>query len=336
MPNVYAERVQETSTTTGTGTYDLAGATTSYQGFVAGAGDGVSVTYVADDGTDWEVGTGTVTDAAPDTLSRDTIIDSSNAGSAVNWGAGTRTISLTWTAFDISGLHLGKDSYLTTTQPVGVSAAPFILYQFDGSASSLTDRSANTNDLTLSSGSEIYSHDGIRGGIKLSGSQALTAAGDASYRITGALTLELLISLYDANALQTAIICFASGETEATNSLYHLQFQTTMACDVMWEFGAGSNVVVSGEDNVFSPHNKTLLTVTRSSDGSTCKSYLNGALVQTDTGLTAPTGGTSGALAVGAINSSTEQCKGIFYCVRGTGEEFTAAQVLASYEGLKK
>jgi hypothetical protein len=45
MSVVYADRVKETSTTTGTGTLDLAGAETGFQGFVAGAGDGARVAY---------------------------------------------------------------------------------------------------------------------------------------------------------------------------------------------------------------------------------------------------------------------------------------------------
>lgn len=95
MALVYADRVQETSTTTGTGTYSLAGAATGYQTFVAGIGDTNICYYCATDGTNWEVGIGTVTDAATDTLSRTTIVASSNADAAVNWGAGTRTIFCT-------------------------------------------------------------------------------------------------------------------------------------------------------------------------------------------------------------------------------------------------
>lgn len=88
-----ASFVQETSTTTGTGTYDLAGAVAGFQGFVAGNGDGEVVRYSVTDGTDWEVCEGTITDAATDTLSRDTVLESSNSGAAVDWGAGTKTIS---------------------------------------------------------------------------------------------------------------------------------------------------------------------------------------------------------------------------------------------------
>lgn len=87
-----ADRVKETSTTTGTGTYNLAGASTGFRTFVAGIGNGNTCHYVAENGVDWEVGLGTVTDATPDTLARTRILASSNAGSAVNWGAGTREV----------------------------------------------------------------------------------------------------------------------------------------------------------------------------------------------------------------------------------------------------
>jgi hypothetical protein len=92
MTEKYGQRVKETTTTTGTGTYSLAGAETGYQSFVDGIGDTKTTTYCCTDGTDWEVGIGTVTDASPDTLSRATILSSSNSGSEVDWAAGTRNI----------------------------------------------------------------------------------------------------------------------------------------------------------------------------------------------------------------------------------------------------
>lgn len=90
MALVHKDRVKETSTTTGTGTYTLAGAVTGFQSFSA-IGNANTCYYCATDGTDWEVGTGTYTSAGT-TLARTAILASSNAGSAVNWAAGTRTI----------------------------------------------------------------------------------------------------------------------------------------------------------------------------------------------------------------------------------------------------
>ena len=97
MALVINDRVKETSTTTGTGTIDLAGAETGYEGFVAGIGTGNTTYYAIElnSAGEWEVGIGTVTDATPDTLSRDTIITSSNSDSAVNFSAGTKNVFCT-------------------------------------------------------------------------------------------------------------------------------------------------------------------------------------------------------------------------------------------------
>lgn len=92
MALINADRVRETTTTEGTGTYDLGGAVSGFRTFVAGIGTGNACHYVVEDGTNWEVGVGTVTDATPDTLSRDRIIASSNSGNAVSWGAGTKSV----------------------------------------------------------------------------------------------------------------------------------------------------------------------------------------------------------------------------------------------------
>ena len=85
------DRVKETTTTTGTGTINLAGAEDGYQTFVAGVGDGNYTYYVIESGNNWEVGIGLVTDAAPDTLSRATIISSNNSNNAITL-AGTSTV----------------------------------------------------------------------------------------------------------------------------------------------------------------------------------------------------------------------------------------------------
>ena len=90
------DRVKETTTTTGTGTITLAGASTGFQSFAA-VGDGNTTYYTITNGTDWEVGIGTYT-ASGTTLSRDTILSSSNSGSAVDWGAGSKDVFVTYPA----------------------------------------------------------------------------------------------------------------------------------------------------------------------------------------------------------------------------------------------
>jgi hypothetical protein len=96
MALVVKDRVQETSTTTGTGTFTLAGAVSGFQSFSA-IGDGNTTYYAIVLGSEWEVGLGTYTSSGT-TLSRDTILESSNGGTAVNFSAGTKNVFVTYPA----------------------------------------------------------------------------------------------------------------------------------------------------------------------------------------------------------------------------------------------
>ena len=125
MAVVFADRTQETSTTTGTGTYDLAGAVTGFQTFVAGIGTANTCYYTATDSINWEVGIGTVTDAAPDTLARTTILASSNAGAAVSWAAGTRNIFCTIPAARVLDEFIIRQNATYTLASVGTEQQLF-------------------------------------------------------------------------------------------------------------------------------------------------------------------------------------------------------------------
>lgn len=95
MALVVADRVRETSTTTGTGTLTLAGAVTGYRTFSAAIGN-TNTTYYAISNpglNEWEVGIGTV---AAGTLARTTVLSSSNAGSLVTFSAGTKDVFCTY------------------------------------------------------------------------------------------------------------------------------------------------------------------------------------------------------------------------------------------------
>ena len=97
------DRVQETSTTTGTGDLTLAGAVTGFKTFASRYSTGDTLYYGAfesdSSGTPtggWEVGLGTY--SAANTLTRTTVLASSNADAAVSFAAGTKRVFVTMVA----------------------------------------------------------------------------------------------------------------------------------------------------------------------------------------------------------------------------------------------
>ena len=95
MALIVKDRVKETTTTTGTGTVTLAGASAGFQSFAA-IGDGNTTYYAITSGNDYEVGLGTYT-ASGTTLSRDTVLESSNSGNKITL-AGTSDVFCTYPA----------------------------------------------------------------------------------------------------------------------------------------------------------------------------------------------------------------------------------------------
>jgi hypothetical protein len=98
MALVVKDRVKVTTATTGTGTLTLGSAQAGFQDFSV-IGDGNTTYYtITDAGTGaWEVGIGTYT-ASGTTLSRDFVLESSNSGSLVNFGAGDKDVFVTYPA----------------------------------------------------------------------------------------------------------------------------------------------------------------------------------------------------------------------------------------------
>jgi hypothetical protein len=96
MPLVLRDRVKETTTTTGTGTVTLAGAAAGFSAFsVIGNANTTYYAIVAQTPGEWEVGIGTYTSSGT-TLSRDTVLESSNSGSLVNFSAGSKDVFVTY------------------------------------------------------------------------------------------------------------------------------------------------------------------------------------------------------------------------------------------------
>jgi len=96
MALVLNDRVKETTTTTGTGALTLGGAVTGFETFGTGVGNSNTTYYAVTLGgsAEFEVGLGTLNSDST-TITRTTVISSSNSDSAVNFSAGTKTIFCT-------------------------------------------------------------------------------------------------------------------------------------------------------------------------------------------------------------------------------------------------
>ena len=108
MALVLADRVQETTTVTGTGTATLLGAVTGYQSFaVIGNGNTTYYTIAGQTGSEWEVGIGTYTSSGT-TLARTTILANSSGTqpSALSFSAGTKNVFVTYP----SGKSVNQDA----------------------------------------------------------------------------------------------------------------------------------------------------------------------------------------------------------------------------------
>lgn len=107
MPST-ADRTKETTTTTGTGNITLLGAVSQFQAFATAFALNARFMYcVADQsGTNWEVGEGYLSGSS--TLVRENVRASSNAGAAVNFGAGTKDVFATATANSIQSGGQGR------------------------------------------------------------------------------------------------------------------------------------------------------------------------------------------------------------------------------------
>ena len=144
MALVVKDRVRVTSATTGTGTFTLGAAVNTFQDFsVIGNGNTTYYAIVDSASGDWEVGLGTYT-ASGTTLSRDTILESSNSGSAVSFGAGTKDVFVTYPA--------EKAVYFDAAVAVNIDNL-----KFDANTISTTDTNGNLTVAPNGTGYAVFS-----------------------------------------------------------------------------------------------------------------------------------------------------------------------------------
>jgi hypothetical protein len=174
MALVIADRVRETTTTSGTGTVTLGGAYAGFQSFSV-IGDGNTTYYAIVDSTTgaWEVGIGTYT-ASGTTLSRDTVLSSSNSGSLVNFAANTKDVIVTQPS--------ERAVYVVGSNVVAENSATIPNSLLANSTISGVSLGSNLNALTIGTGLSGTSYNGSTGVTvaidstvaTLTGSQTLT------------------------------------------------------------------------------------------------------------------------------------------------------------------
>ena len=157
MALVLADRVKETTTTTGTSDFALGGAVSGFATFSSAIGNGNTTYYAIVGGTEWEVGIGTV---AAGTLARTTFIASST-GSAVSFSAGNKNVFCTYPA----DRAVVEDETLTAYAPQFAASNGLVLNNMTVSASYTipTGYSASSvGAVTIASGATVTVPSGSR------------------------------------------------------------------------------------------------------------------------------------------------------------------------------
>ena len=219
MALVLKDRVKETTAVTGTGTATLLGAAAGYQSFSA-IGNGNTTYYViaGQTTTEWEVGLGTYTSAGT-TLSRTTILASSNGGSAVSFSAGTKDVWCDYPAarsvnYDGTGVYvlLGTGAALAgATNPILAASGAASGY-VQGYIINNTNGASSSADLVAYPSNGADAHGWVDMGIT-----SLSYA-DATYTVTGPNESYIFGSAPSGSGT-TGNLVYATDSTGTTN--YH-------------------------------------------------------------------------------------------------------------------
>jgi len=161
MGLVLKDRVLETCTAPGTGAVTLLGAVTGYQTFSSAIGNANTCYYTIADqnGANWEVGIGTYTSSG-NTLTRTTVLSSSNGGATTNFTSGTQNVFVTYPSersvnLSSSALTSGRVTYATTDGLLTDSTN----FTWNGSSLGLTGTtSAVTTAITATTGAPYTSY----------------------------------------------------------------------------------------------------------------------------------------------------------------------------------
>ena len=206
MALVVADRVQETSTTSGTGTLTLAGAVVGFQTFSTAIGNGNTTFYTIYDPTtyDWEVGIGTV---GAGTLARTTVLsNSAGTTSQISFAGNAKFVFCTYPAeksinYDANGVAtIGEVLGYSDTGVIGSFASTVAGYNQVVVQNKSTATNASTN-FNVSNDAGTAGSNYAELGINSS-----TFTGTGSFNIAGAsyvasASTDLTIGTYGAYSI---------------------------------------------------------------------------------------------------------------------------------------
>ena len=197
MAFITADRVKDTSTTTGTGSITVSGASpTGYRTFstVLGAGDTFYYCIQGQTTAEWEVGVGTYTSA--NVFARTTVLASSNSGSAVLFSAGTKNVFIT--------LAANKTLQISPSAPPTAGSVPY------GTGSTLAYSAAGTAGQVLTSGGSgsptwtTVTGTGTVTSVNVSGGTTGLTASGGPVTTSGTITLAGTLAIANGGTNSTA------------------------------------------------------------------------------------------------------------------------------------
>ena len=207
---VIADRVKETTSSTGTGTFSLSGAVPDFQSFVTGIGTTNTTYYSAADGISlWEVGIGTVTAGSPNTLSRTTVLASSSGGAKVSFTVSPTVICTSPAILAGSIINTSNTGYVLTSN---TNAYPS--WTSTSGANSIMARDANQNTTVNNLFTPIVT-------TAASGSAVIMTAASAPNQVTSGLGGQVY-NLPDATTLPIgANFLFNNNQTSGSITVYN-------------------------------------------------------------------------------------------------------------------
>ena len=215
MALIQADRVKESSSTTGTGNFTLGGAATGFRTFADGVGVSNTCYYVITDDSSYEVGLGTLNASA--TLARTTVITSSNSNSAVDWGAGSKNVFTTYPGPKAVVLDSNNELILASALGVAGNVSVGGTFQVTGEFN-LTDISAS-GTLDVAGDGSVGGTFNVEGDLKNTSGNFTVDPATQIFEIKGSGSTEGQIQLNCAVNTHGQIITAADHGVSATNTL---------------------------------------------------------------------------------------------------------------------